>query len=1096
MPKLSVIMPVHNAADTLSEAIDSVLGQSLEDLELICVDDGSTDESLDILRARAAEEPRMKVIAQENLHAGPARNRGIEAASGEYLHFLDADDAALPYAYEAVCDKADKHGLDLLRCAAVDWDVSQEAYIAKTRNSLSRLAPGDFNRLVGLEPESPLYQVAVAPWAGIVRRDLLLEHDIRFNELVCVNDRSFFNACITNADRMMVSRDRIVLHRVNQPGSLVGNRAQHFDCHFRSIEAIAARMQADGVDERTQERILREEFNDLFHWFVLLADGSERGDAIEAQTADFVEGWQGPFAWVLRGKYRDAVKKLPRMKETGAPVDKKVSVRHEACEEPKVSVVVPIYNVEDYLNEALDSLTKQSLREMEFICVDDGSTDGSAAILREYAALDGRFRVLDGPNGGYGRALNRGIDAARGKWLGILEPDDFVPRNMYAELYKVAEENEVDFVKAGNYHFRTGPSGKRHETLFPLAKDEGFYNRVLCPGDEQLSFKLVMNIWSGIYRLDFLNRWNIRCNETPGASYQDNGFWFQTLARAERALFLPEAYYRYRWDNPGSSIASSTKMYCYTEEYAFIEEWLKQDEQLWERYRSIFYWSKFNAFIRTWRLIPAASQPEYFRHIRDEFAEPLAQGWIDEGLLGPARAERLKRIVEDPEAYAESVQVSVIMPVYNAEKYLRQTLDSILSGNAIQLELICIDDGSSDGSPAILAEYAQRDPRVRVITQKNAGAGAARNAGMRIARGEYLSFLDADDFFEPYMLEKAYGRAFAEKSDVVVFRCDEYDEDADEFNPTDWALRYQLLPSERPFASADVPQNFFKAFMGWTWDKLFRADYVREKGLSFQEQRTTNDLLFTYSALLGAERISTLNILFVHRRIHSGSLSVTREESWRCFFDALLALRGRLEDWGLYERREQDYVNYCLNFSLWNLNTLKGESFARLYNKLKGGWLEELGVLGHEEAYFYKRDEYAQLQHIMSGGPEDFLFWQLERARTRRDELSRELGETKGELKGQRARGRELAADKRRLSSSNKRLEAKNARLEASNGKLKAANERLKDSNARLKESNAKLKDSLSKQRAETKALKSSRSWKIGRAITWIPRKIKGLFRK
>ena len=395
----------------------------------------------------------------------------------------------------------------------------------------------------------------------------------------------------------------------------------------------------------------------------------------------------------------------------------------------------------------------------------------------------------------------------------------------------------------------------------------------------------------------------------------------------------------------------------------------------------------------------------------------------------------------------------------------------MLSGNALQFEVICVDDGSTDSTPEILAEYAARDPRVRVVTQANAGAGAARNKGMEFARGEYLSFLDADDIFEPGMLELAYDRALAEDSDVVVFRCDEYDEDADEFHATDWSLRPSLLPGGRPFAGEEVLQNFFKAFMGWTWDKLFRTEFVRREGLRFQEQRTTNDLLFTYSALLGAERISTLSTLLVHRRIHAGSLSVTREKSWRCFYDALLALRARLEDWDLYERREQDFVNYALNFSLWHLDTIAGPAYYELYDALKGGWLEDLGVLGRSPDYFYNSVDLEQLEHLLSSSPDEYRTWKLDRARTRRDELARQLAGARTELKEERGRGR---------------------RLEARDEELAAANERLKASNERLRESNAKLKDSLSESRAQVKALKSSRSWKIGRAITWIPRKIKG----
>ena len=103
-------------------------------------------------------------------------------------------------------------------------------------------------------------------------------------------------------------------------------------------------------------------------------------------------------------------------------------------------------------------------------------------------------------------------------------------------------------------------------------------------------------------------------------------------------------------------------------------------------------------------------------------------------------------------------KISVIMPVYNGEKYLNQCLDSVIGQSLQDIEIICVNDGSTDSSPDILRSYAAKDPRVKVFDQPNLNAGAARNLGMKYATGEYYSFLDADDFFDPQMLELAYGR--------------------------------------------------------------------------------------------------------------------------------------------------------------------------------------------------------------------------------------------------------------------------------------------------------------------------------------------------
>ena len=141
-------------------------------------------------------------------------------------------------------------------------------------------------------------------------------------------------------------------------------------------------------------------------------------------------------------------------------------------------------------------------------------------------------------------------------------------------------------------------------------------------------------------------------------------------------------------------------------------------------------------------------------------------------------------------------KVSVVLSVYNMENYLRQCLDSILDQTFREIELICIDDSSTDSSFSILEEYADRDPRIKVERQDHAGAGAARNKGMTMAEGEYLSILDADDYFEPDMIEQAYGNAVENQADIVVFRCDLFDQKSQTIRENDWSIIPARLPRQ------------------------------------------------------------------------------------------------------------------------------------------------------------------------------------------------------------------------------------------------------------------------------------------------------------
>lgn len=309
-------------------------------------------------------------------------------------------------------------------------------------------------------------------------------------------------------------------------------------------------------------------------------------------------------------------------------------------------------------------------------------------------------------------------------------------------------------------------------------------------------------------------------------------------------------------------------------------------------------------------------------------------------------------------------KISVIVAVYNGHDVLRRCMDSILAQTLTDMEIICVDDDSRDDSLAILQEYAAADSRIQVIHQENGGAGAARNTGMQHATGEYLSILDCDDFFEPQMLENAYRAAKERDADIITFGCDFYDEKSDSFRPCYHSINRKALPDKEVFCAQDIKDDVFCLFVGWAWDKLFRREFIEKEKITFQVQRTTNDMLFVFNALIRAKRITVLDEVYAHYRQGVGSLSVTREKSWMCFYDALMALREELYKTNLYERFERDFKNYCIHFTLWNLRTLSEPTHTILYNKLRDEWFAEMGVLDCPKEYFYNKQEYAAFRSV------------------------------------------------------------------------------------------------------------------------------------
>lgn len=219
----------------------------------------------------------------------------------------------------------------------------------------------------------------------------------------------------------------------------------------------------------------------------------------------------------------------------------------------KVSVIVPVYNNEEYLPQCLESICSQTLRDIEIIVVNDGSTDRSLDIMRMYAGKDERIHIIDKPNAGYGDSMNRGLAAAQGEYIGIVESDDFIDSGMYEHLYALSDRGTVDVIKGNFYDYYCSPEGKEHIT--PNKERDSIQT-------SEAPFILRENggiswchpsIWSAIYRRAFLVKHNIHFIEAKGGGWVDNPFFYETLGLAESIMWTQQPYYYYRRDNPDSS---------------------------------------------------------------------------------------------------------------------------------------------------------------------------------------------------------------------------------------------------------------------------------------------------------------------------------------------------------------------------------------------------------------------------------------------------------------------------------------------------------------------------------------------------------------
>lgn len=276
----------------------------------------------------------------------------------------------------------------------------------------------------------------------------------------------------------------------------------------------------------------------------------------------------------------------------------------------KVSILVPICNVEKYLDKCLTSILNQTLNDIEIICINDGSKDASLDIIKKFANKDSRVVIVDKVNTGYGDSMNRGLRLAKGEYVGIVESDDFIADNMFEELYSLAKAENADIVKSNYSLYWDNPERivfKNNLKISEVSNKLEYCKERLFEGNA--------SIWSAIYRRKFLEDNGLLFLPTPGASYQDTSFKFKTTILAQRVVLTPEAFLFYRQDNANSSVKASSfeKVMLlhkeYDEMYDFIEK-NKNSECKRYLYTEILY-----GLIWNYKRVEQGSKGRYFKEM-------------------------------------------------------------------------------------------------------------------------------------------------------------------------------------------------------------------------------------------------------------------------------------------------------------------------------------------------------------------------------------------------------------------------------------------------------------------------------------------------
>lgn len=740
----------------------------------------------------------------------------------------------------------------------------------------------------------------------------------------------------------------------------------------------------------------------------------------------------------------------------------------EYISQPEITVIIPVYNVEDYVSECLDSVLSQTVKNIEIVCIDDGSTDFSLGILRNYQRIDARIKIITQDNQGVFAARNNGLDVARGKYICFMDPDDWYPTiDVLETLLRAVKLNNVKIAGGSWSSFQNGNIKEEF-----TGNNAGYTMRVegvVNYSDYQFDY----GFQRFLYERDFLISNNIKF--PAYRRYQDPVFFVKAMTLAGRFYSTKKIVYRYR---------ESYKQIDWTEEKLchLIRALTENFKYSSMNNLDVLHCRMYNRLVsyhihilRKLLEINATTGRELFLKLNNSINVALVKKYhneIDDNLPLPHLNQLLGYDLEQFDQV--SPKVSVILPIYNVENYLRKSVDSVINQTLKDIEIILVDDGSPDSCPQIIEEYAVNDHRIKTIHKKNGGLSSARNSGMQVATGKYVYFLDSDDYISEDTLEVLYNTSEENKLDLIVFNADsfldeEFTEDTILQKKADGYQDYYkrngnydgVMKGKDLFSKMHAKGEHRSA----VWLQLIRREFYLLNNLFSYEGIIHEDNLYTLKAFLLAERAMFTPRYFFHRRVRANSI-MTTPEGYKNFYGY--------------------FITYC--------ESIKFISNCNYSISINKEIINEINVYKRHVIRIWKKLTLEEKSKFLSG----LTIFQMNLWKTIEYEIesNSEIESKKASLKNANSK---ITATETALKNANSKITATETALKNANSKIAATETALKNANEKVKGIRDKTTKQLTQIKKENENLKhqigslrNSVSFKVGRFLTWAPRKIRG----
>lgn len=560
-PFISVIVPVKNALPHLDDCVKSIISQSLEEWEMICLNEESTDGSSEKLDNLASLEPRIAVVNCTCDNDGSARNLGLSKARGEYVLFLNADDYCEEATLETALAKARKHRADITIFGGRKYD-GQTKSLSRQLQFVSPeiIEKKCFNR--DDFPRNLFSAIYPKACAKLFRRSFLEENKLKFQQSSCAEELSFTLSAVALANRVVAFDGDFLRCRANSSldSSLTKNTnsLSFLDALLDLKEQLESAKMFDFLRDAFNEQVL---ISARYYLDTATTDNTRQA-ILEALTLpeytalDLLshdEDWYSSAFAFECAKYLEAALRQRRaliIESEGFASQASFTciIPRRTHGSPLISAIVPVFNTGHLVCETLDSIRNQGIDNIEIICVDDGSSDNTLEVLTAYAESDPRCSVYHQSNRGPGAARNVGQLVAQGTFLSFVDSDDVLAEHAYLTCLKCIEQNGLDMVIFDAKSFYTNAELEKEHPNFA-----SYYARNLEYASPQSGAHMLHAMVKGDdYKpatwLYLVQRQLLLSNHIythPGIIHEDNGFTFRVLCHAKRVAHIRQAlYYR------------------------------------------------------------------------------------------------------------------------------------------------------------------------------------------------------------------------------------------------------------------------------------------------------------------------------------------------------------------------------------------------------------------------------------------------------------------------------------------------------------------------------------------------------------------------